>query len=55
MPNEPLIVLDGLPWVILPKWSYKYFVNDWSNDIESYNLKDASAAAIYGSRAANGV
>ena len=49
--NEPLYVIDGVP------------VEDPSmldaispNDIQSMDvLKDASAAAIYGSRAANGV
>ena len=49
--NEPLFVIDGVP------------VEDPSmldaispNDIQSKDvLKDASAAAIYGSRAANGV
>ncbi len=53
--NSPLYVVDGIP------------INDGSlsgnaladinfNDVESFEiLKDASAAAIYGSRAANGV
>jgi iron complex outermembrane receptor protein len=48
--NDPLIVLDGVPLT----------QNDFSsinpNDIESFTiLKDASAAAIYGSRASGGV
>lgn len=47
--NEPLIVLDGVP--------YYGDLNDISvNDIASLEvLKDASAAAIYGSRGSNGV
>ncbi len=49
--NDPLIVLDGIP---LPEGSS---VNDFNpNDVQSIEiLKDASAAAIYGSRGANGV
>ncbi|KAA0989142.1 SusC/RagA family TonB-linked outer membrane protein [Dyadobacter aurulentus] len=48
--NNPLIVLDGFPLV-------NGNMNDInSNDIESVEiLKDASSAAIYGSRGANGV
>lgn len=46
--NEPLYVIDGLPTTDLG------IVN--SADIESIQiLKDASSAAIYGARAANGV
>jgi TonB-linked SusC/RagA family outer membrane protein len=47
--NEPLIVLDGI--------FFNGSLSDINpNDIESMEvLKDASAAAIYGSRAANGV
>lgn len=47
--NNPLIVIDGIPSML--------DLNDIaSEDIESIDiLKDASAAAIYGSRAANGV
>ncbi|MEX0771757.1 MAG: TonB-dependent receptor [Balneolales bacterium] len=47
--NSPLIVVDGV--------SYSGNINDInSNDVESIEiLKDASAAAIYGSRGANGV
>lgn len=47
--NSPLIVIDGSPIT-----SGLEMLNP--NDIESVNvLKDASSAAIYGSRAANGV
>ena len=48
--NDPLIVVDGIPLV-------GGNLGDISpNDIESMDvLKDASATAIYGSRAANGV
>ena len=47
--NKPLIILDGIP-----------FDGSWSeintNDVESIEvLKDASSAAIYGARGANGV
>ncbi|TDB62734.1 SusC/RagA family TonB-linked outer membrane protein [Arundinibacter roseus] len=46
--NEALIVIDGLPGASTTALS--------PDDIESIQiLKDASAAAIYGSRAANGV
>ena len=46
--NEPLIVIDGVPGVGLNSVA--------PEDIERVDvLKDASAAAIYGSRAANGV
>lgn len=47
--NDPLIVLDGIP--------YSGSLGDINPDlIESMSvLKDASAAAIYGSRGANGV
>jgi len=47
--TDPLIVLDGIP--------YNGSISDISTtDIASINvLKDASAAAIYGSRASNGV
>ncbi|WP_372772580.1 TonB-dependent receptor [Mangrovibacterium sp.] len=48
--NEPLVVVDGFPLM-------NNNLNDISsNDIESMEiLKDASSAAIYGSRGANGV
>ena len=47
--NAPLIILDGIP--------YEGDMNDINpSDIESVSiLKDASSAAIYGARSANGV
>lgn len=46
--NEPLYVIDGMLSTATPDFN--------PNDIETFQiLKDASAAAIYGSRAANGV
>ncbi len=55
--NDPLIVVDGVPLDgggIEGAASPLSLINP--NDIESYTvLKDASAAAIYGSRANNGV
>ena len=55
--NEPLIVIDGLPMSnAVPDGSTSVLSTIDPNDIESFTvLKDASAAAIYGSRAANGV
>lgn len=60
--NEPLYVIDGFPLsAAAPNGSGNYALgnpldNINPNDIESIQvLKDASAAAIYGSRAANGV
>ncbi len=55
--NDPLIVVDGLP---MDNDGVKGVSNILStinpNDIESFTvLKDASATAIYGSRASNGV
>ena len=58
--NEPLYVIDGVPVV---SGNYNYAGDDGNvlstinpNNIESMTvLKDASAASIYGSRAANGV
>ncbi len=55
--NDPLIVIDGVP---LDNSGIAGAANGLSlinpNDIESFSvLKDASAAAIYGSRASNGV
>ncbi|MBA2249747.1 MAG: SusC/RagA family TonB-linked outer membrane protein [Chitinophagaceae bacterium] len=55
--NDPLIVIDGVP---LDNSGISGSANALSlinpNDIESFSvLKDASAAAIYGSRASNGV
>ena len=55
--NEPLIVLDGLPLSnSTPDGTTSVLSTIDPNDIESFTiLKDASASAIYGSRAANGV
>ena len=55
--NDPLIVVDGVP---LDNGGIAGVANPLSlinpNDIASFVvLKDASATAIYGSRAANGV
>ncbi|MBV2196387.1 MAG: SusC/RagA family TonB-linked outer membrane protein [Flavobacterium sp.] len=55
--NDPLIVIDGLPISnigVSGATSVLSSINP--NDIESFTvLKDASATAIYGSRASNGV
>ena len=55
--NDPLIVIDGVPLDhdgINGASNPLSFINP--NDIESFTvLKDASSAAIYGTRAANGV
>jgi TonB-linked SusC/RagA family outer membrane protein len=55
--NDPLIVLDGVPMsndAISGAGNPLSFIN--ADDIESFTvLKDASAAAIYGTRASNGV
>ena len=55
--NDPLIVIDGVPLensAISGASDPLSFINP--NDIESFTvLKDASAAAIYGTRASNGV
>ncbi len=49
-PNEPLKIIDGRPV------SEEVFAKLTPDDIESFSvLKDASATALYGSRAANGV
>jgi TonB-dependent starch-binding outer membrane protein SusC len=55
--NDPLIVIDGLPLTnATPGGSTSILSSIDPNDIESFTiLKDASASAIYGSRAANGV
>ena len=55
--NEPLIVVDGLPLSnATPDGATSILSTIDPNDIESFTiLKDASASAIYGSRAANGV
>ncbi|HPJ00285.1 MAG TPA: SusC/RagA family TonB-linked outer membrane protein, partial [Enterococcus sp.] len=58
--NEPLWVIDGIP---VMQGDQSYFTNTGNtmsainpNDIESITvLKDAAAASVYGSRAANGV
>ncbi len=55
--NDPLIVIDGVP---VDNNSISGMANPLTtihpNDIESFTiLKDASSAAIYGSRASNGV
>ncbi len=62
--NQPLFVVDGIPLVQTSNQTVNTGSSTESNplatlnpnDIESINvLKDASAAAIYGARAANGV
>jgi len=58
--NEPLIVIDGIPATTGDLGSFGGATNPLSDinpqDIASIEiLKDASAAAIYGARAANGV
>lgn len=48
--GTPLIVIDGIVR------NYNDFVNMAPDDIQSFSiLKDASATAVYGSRAANGI
>ena len=55
--NDPLIIIDGVPIDnnnVNGSSNFLSFVNP--NDIETFTvLKDASATAIYGSRASNGV
>lgn len=55
--NDPLIIIDGVPIDnnnVKGSSNFLSFVNP--NDIETFTvLKDASATAIYGSRASNGV
>lgn len=55
--NSPLIVIDGVPISINnPAGQSNALALVNPNDIESFSiLKDASATAIYGSRASNGV
>lgn len=58
--NEPLVVIDGIPATTADLGSFGGATNPLSDinpqDIASIEiLKDASAAAIYGARAANGV
>ena len=55
--NDPLIIIDGVPIAnnnIAGSSNFLSFINP--NDIETFTvLKDASATAIYGSRASNGI
>jgi TonB-dependent starch-binding outer membrane protein SusC len=55
--NDPLVIIDGVPIDnnnVSGSSNFLSFVNP--NDIETFTvLKDASATAIYGSRASNGV
>ncbi|GEP51596.1 SusC/RagA family TonB-linked outer membrane protein [Flavobacterium noncentrifugens] len=55
--NDPLIVIDGLPMSNATPSGMTGILSTLNpDDIESFTvLKDASASAIYGSRAANGV
>ncbi|MCB0518352.1 MAG: TonB-dependent receptor [Lewinellaceae bacterium] len=58
--NQPLVVVDGLVLASRPGSVLGYTTNPYialdANDIESVEvLKDAAAAAIYGSRGSNGV
>lgn len=62
--SQPLYVIDGVPVTEVSNLNYFFYGNMHfnplatlnSNDIESVEvLKDASAAALYGSRAGNGV
>jgi TonB-linked SusC/RagA family outer membrane protein len=55
--NEPLYVIDGIPVTSAGTIGKSNPMADINfNDIESFEvLKDASAAAIYGARASNGV
>jgi len=55
--NDPLIIIDGVPidnHAVSGSSNFLSIINP--NDIETFTiLKDASATAIYGSRASNGV
>lgn len=55
--SDPLYVIDGVPVTTSGTLGYGNPLSDINfNDIESFEvLKDASAAAIYGARASNGV
>jgi TonB-linked SusC/RagA family outer membrane protein len=58
--NEPLYVIDGIPLIVKDLSTNGASTNPLAdinpNDIESIDiLKDASSAAIYGSRGSNGV
>jgi TonB-linked SusC/RagA family outer membrane protein len=54
--NEPLYVVDGIPFASGLGQNFNPLIHLNPNDIESVTiLKDASSTAIYGSRGANGV
>ncbi|MCH7401297.1 SusC/RagA family TonB-linked outer membrane protein [Belliella kenyensis] len=55
--NDPLYVIDGIPMTTTGAIGTYNPLSDINfNDVESFEvLKDASASAIYGARAANGV
>jgi len=54
--NEPLYVIDGMPYSAGLNQDFNPLLLINPNDIESISvLKDASSTAIYGSRGANGV
>ncbi len=55
--NDPLIIIDGLPITNQTVGGGRNILSDLNPaDIESFSvLKDASATAVYGSRASNGV
>lgn len=54
--NEPLYVVDGMPYAAGLNQNFNPLLLINPNDIESISiLKDASSTAIYGSRGANGV
>lgn len=54
--NEPLYVIDGMPYSSQMNQEINPLIFINPNDIESITiLKDASSTAIYGSRGANGV
>lgn len=54
--NEPLYVIDGMPYSEDMDQDFNPLIFINPNDIESVSiLKDASSTAIYGSRGANGV
>lgn len=54
--NEPLYVVDGMPYSAGLSQNFNPLTLINPNDIESISiLKDASSTAIYGSRGANGV
>ncbi len=54
--NQPLFVIDGIPFNIDALQGANPLLTINPNDIESFDvLRDAAATAIYGSRGANGV